>query len=89
MKQSLNQLSKGISGGASGKEISSGDIRAVGLILGSGRYGGEHGNPLSSILVWKNPMDRGAWQATQSIGSQKSHTQLKQLSTINCLNSLG
>ena len=29
----------------------------------------------SSILAWRNPMDRGAWQVT------KSWTQLKRLST--------
>ena len=25
----------------------------------------------SSILAWRIPMDRGAWQATESIGSQR------------------
>ena len=25
----------------------------------------------SSILAWRIPMDRGAWQATQSMGSQR------------------
>ena len=54
MQQSLNQLSKGVSGSASGKEISSGDIRNVGLMPGSGRSGGGHGNPLQ-ILAWKVP----------------------------------
>ena len=29
----------------------------------------------SSILAWKNPMDRGAWQATVQ-GVAKSNTQL-------------
>ena len=39
---------------------SAGDIRAVGLIPGSGRSW--HGNPLQySCLV--NPMERGAWRA--------------------------
>ena len=34
-----------------------------GLIPGLGRSpGGGHGNPLQ-YLPWKNPMDRGAWQA--------------------------
>ena len=35
-----------------------------GLIPGSGRSPGEgNGNPLS-ILAWRIPMNRGAWQAT-------------------------
>ena len=41
-----------------------GDIRDVGLIPCSGRCpGGGHGNPLQYPCL-KNPMDRGAWQAT-------------------------
>ena len=28
----------------------------------------------SSILAWPNPMDRGAWWATQSIGRKESGT---------------
>ena len=41
-----------------------GDIRAVGLIPGSGRFpGGRHGNPLQYSCL-ENPMERGAWQAT-------------------------
>ena len=33
----------------------------------------------SSILAWKNPMDRGAWQATVC-GAAKSWTRLSDLS---------
>ena len=41
-----------------------GDIRDMGLISGLGRSsGGGHGNPLQYSCL-KNPMDRGAWQAT-------------------------
>ena len=41
-----------------------GDIRDQGSIPGSGRSpGGGHGNPLQSPCL-KNPMDRGAWQAS-------------------------
>ena len=41
-----------------------GDIRDAGSIPGSGRSpGGWHGNPLQYPCL-KNPMDRGAWQAT-------------------------
>ena len=41
-----------------------GDIRDLGLILGSGRSpGGGHGNPIQFSCL-ENPMDRGAWQAT-------------------------
>ena len=39
-----------------------GDVRDVGFIPGSGRSPGE-GNPLQYSCL-RNPMDRGAWQAT-------------------------
>ena len=46
-----------------------------GLISGSGRSPGEgQGNPLS-ILAWRIPMDRRAWQATVHRGAE-SQTQL-------------
>ena len=52
-----------------------GNVRDAGSITGSGRSpGGGHSNPLQYSCM-KNPMDRGAWQATQSTGSQ-SQTQL-------------
>ena len=55
-----------------------GDIRDVGSIPGSGRYpGGGHGNPLQ-YLVWRIPMDRGAWQTTAH-GVAKSRTRLSNL----------
>ena len=48
-----------------------GDLRNVGLIPGSGRFPGEgHGNPFQYTCL-KNPMDRGAWQSIQSMGSQR------------------
>ena len=40
-----------------------GDIKDVGLITGSGRSRGGHGNPLQYSCL-ENPMDRGAWRAT-------------------------
>ena len=41
-----------------------GDARDMDLILGLGRYPGEeNGNPLKYSCL-KNPIDRGAWQAT-------------------------
>ena len=44
----------------------------AGLIPGSGRSPGEvNGNPLQYSSMG-NPMDRKAWQATQSMGFQKS-----------------
>ena len=47
----------------------SGDIRDVGSIPGLGRSpGGGYGNPLQYSCL-ENPMDRGAWQAIQSMGS--------------------
>ena len=48
-----------------------GDIRDTGLIpeLGRSPVGG-HGNSLQYSCL-ENPMDRGAWQAIQSMGSQE------------------
>ena len=41
-----------------------GDVRDASSIPGSGKSpGGGHGNPLQYSCL-KNPMDRGAWQAT-------------------------
>ena len=46
-----------------------GDTGHVGSIPGSGRSaGGGHGNPLQCSCL-ENPMDGGAWQTTQSVGS--------------------
>jgi len=46
-------------------------LRAMGSILGLGRSpGGGHGNPLQYSCL-ENPMDRGAWRATQSVGWQR------------------
>ena len=53
---------------------SAGGIRHTGSSPGGGR-----GNP-SSILAWRIPKDRGAWQATVHTVTQ-SQTQLKGLST--------
>ena len=48
-----------------------GDVRDTGSIPGlGGPPGGGNGNLLSYSCL-ENPMDRGAWQATQSIGSQR------------------
>ena len=53
-----------------------GDIRGGNLNPGSVRTPeGGNDNPLQYAHL-RNPMDRGAWQATQSTGSQ-SQTQLK------------
>ena len=57
-----------------------GDIRDMGLALGSGRSpGGGHGNPLQCSCL-ENAMDRGVWRATVH-GVAKSRTRLKRLST--------
>ena len=53
-------------GGSDGKDpaCNAGDIRDVCSIPRWGRSPGDgNGNPLS-ILAWRIPMDRGAWQAT-------------------------
>ena len=48
-----------------------GDIRNVGSIPGSGRCPEEgNDNPLQYSCL-ENPMGRGAWKATQSMGSQR------------------
>ena len=53
----------GFPGGSDGKE-SAYNTEDPGLIPGSGRSPGEgNGNPLWYSCL-KNPMDRGAWQAT-------------------------
>ena len=59
----------GFLGGSDGKEsaYSTGDL---GSIPGSGRTPGEgNGNPIQYSCLG-NLMDRGAWWATQSMGSQ-------------------
>ena len=52
------------------QETASGDVD---LIPGLGRSSGEgNGKPFQYSCL-ENPMDRGAWWATQSMGWQKSH----------------
>ena len=59
----------------------------AGLILGSGRSpGGGHRNPLQYSCL-KNPMDRGAWQATAHRVT-KSWTWLKHLNMHTCSHDL-
>ena len=65
---------RGFPGGASGKDppANGGDIRDVGSIPGSGRSpGGENGNPLQYSCL-ENTIDRGVWQATQSMRTQRA-----------------
>jgi len=66
----------------SGKEsaCNAGDVRDAGLILGQEDPLEEGMATHSSILAWRIPMDRPAWQATVH-GVAKSQTQLKRLST--------
>ena len=66
--------------GVSGKDLlANGDVRHMGLILGSGRYpGGGQGNPLQYSCL-ENPLERGAWWSMVHKVA-KSLTQLKQLS---------
>ena len=58
-------LFEGFPGGASGREsaCNAGHLRDVGLIPGSGRSPGRHGNPLQYCLE-KNSTDTEARQAT-------------------------
>ena len=54
-----------------GNSANAGGIRDVGLITGPERCpGGVHGNPLQYSYL-ENPLDRRAWQALQSIVSQR------------------
>ena len=75
----LSRNTKDFPGGASGKESTCQCRRRrdTGSIPGLGR---SPGGGDSSILVWRIPMERGAWRAT-SRGVTRSQTQLKQLST--------
>ena len=58
-----------------------GGIREMGLIPGSGRFpGGGNGKPLR-YSCWKNPMERGAWQASpwghkESDTTEYAHTNI-------------
>ena len=68
----------GFPGGASGKE-SIGDIKDVGSIPGVRKLPWRRAWRSTPVFLPKNPMDRGAWQATVHRVT-KSWTQLKQLS---------
>ena len=57
-----------------------GDIKDPGSIPGQEDPLEESTAMLSSVLAWRIPMDRGAWQATVHAVT-KSWTQLKPLST--------
>ena len=72
----LWKIFEDIPGSSAGKEstCNAGDPS---WIPGSGKSPGEgNGNPLQHSCL-ENSMDRGAWSATQSMGSQKSWTQLR------------
>ena len=61
-----------------------GDVKNVGSFPGSGRFPEEgNGNPFQYPCL-KNPMDKGASQATIHRFTQ-SRTQLKQLSMRGCI----
>ena len=54
------------------------DIRDAGLIPGSGRSpGGGYGNPLQCSCL-ENPMDRGAWWATDHEAAESDMTEATQ-----------
>ena len=60
----------GFPSGSDSKE-STCNMEDLGLIPGLGRSpGGWHGNPLQYFCL-DNPMDRGAWEGLQSMGSQR------------------
>ena len=70
--KSRTQLSEGFPGGSDGKE-SACNAADAGLILGSGRSPGEGNGNLLQYSCLRNPIDRGAWQATVH-GAAKSWT---------------
>ena len=71
-KHTVHNDIKGSPGGLDDKE-SACNVRDPGLILWSGRSPGErNGNPLQYSCL-ENPMDGGAWQATDP-GVAKSQT---------------
>ena len=53
-----------------------GDVRDVGLIPGLGRPLEEGMATHSSILAWRNPMGRGAWQAIVCVVAESDTTEL-------------
>ena len=66
--------------------VRAGDIRGGSLIPGSVRTPeGGNDNPLQYSHL-KNPMDRGAWQATQSTGSQRVRHNLNDLACTQSKN---
>ena len=69
--------------GSDGKE-SACNVGDLGSIPGLGRSPGEgNGNPLQFSYL-ENPMDGGAWQATQSMGSRRvGHDWATSLSIVN------
>ena len=63
-----------------------GDSRDGSLIPGLGRSpGGGHGNPLQYSCL-ENPIDGGAWQAIQFIGSQRVRHDRSDLEHVEHLN---
>ena len=68
--QQQQELFQGFPGGSVDR-LSTCKAGDLGLITGSGRSPGEgNGYPLQYSCL-ENPMDRGAWQDTQSMGSPR------------------
>ena len=67
----MNGLPWWLSGKKKKSPCNAGSTGDMGSILGLRIcLGGGHGNPLQYSCL-ENLMDRGAWQATQSMGSQR------------------
>ena len=57
----------------------------TGSIPGSGRTPGKWQPTHSSILAWRISIDRGAWWAIQSMGSQRAgHTERARMYILTC-----
>ena len=66
------------------KNTLAGNIRDVGLILGSGRSpGGGHGNPLQYLCL-ENRMDRGAWRALVHGVAESDKTEATSHGCMDC-----
>ena len=63
------------------------NVGDLGSIPGLGRSSGEGKDTHSSILAWRIPMDREAWQATVH-GVPKSQTQLSDFHSLICIHVL-
>ena len=73
----LGRITEACVSGVSDSKKSAWSMGDPGLILGSGISSGEGNGDLLQYSCLENAMDRGAWQATQSMGVTKSWASLR------------